>query len=168
MPRTRRTPKKARAKPKEKPDWAPRFFEVLRAERMVTAACKAAEVGRSTVYDRRRNDEAFRETWDAIEQEITDALEREAFRRSTLGVERVIYHKGEEVGREREFSDTLLIFLLKARKPEVYRENVKVVHSGPSGGPIQTKSEVDIASPKVRKHLDAALAASAEAERGAD
>lgn len=35
----------------------------------------------------------------------------------------------------REFSDTLAIFLLKAHKPEKYRERYE--HTGPGGGPIQ-------------------------------
>lgn len=43
-----------------------------------------------------------------------------------------------------------------------------VEHSGPKGGPIQTEHQVDIASPKVREHLNAALEASAEAERDPD
>jgi hypothetical protein len=40
-----------------------------------------------------------------------------------------------------------------------------VEHSGPKGGPIQTEHQVDIAIPTVREHLNAALEASAEAER---
>ena len=37
-----------------------------------------------------------------------------------------VYYKGEVVGHVREFSDTLLMFSLKARRPEVYRESTTV------------------------------------------
>jgi hypothetical protein len=36
-----------------------------------------------------------------------------------------------------KMSDTLLIFLLKARRPEVYRERQQIQHTGPSGGPVE-------------------------------
>jgi hypothetical protein len=36
---------------------------------------------------------------------------------------------------ELEYSDTLLIFLLKGIRPEKYRERFE--HSGPEGGPIE-------------------------------
>lgn len=49
----------------------------------------------------------------------------------------------------REYSDTLAIFLLKAHKPEKYRERHE--HTGPNGGPIQfekiERRIVDPASP---------------------
>lgn len=118
------------------PDWTQRFLDELRTTRMVTAACHSAGVGRSTVYERRGSDPAFAERWAEIDLEITDALEREAFRRAAIGTERGVYYQGEEVAREREFSDTLLIFLLKARKPKTYRENVRLEHTGEDGGPV--------------------------------
>jgi hypothetical protein len=36
----------------------------------------------------------------------------------------------------REYSDTLLMFLLKGLLPERYRDRVKAEISGPAGGPI--------------------------------
>lgn len=101
---------------------------------VVRDACKAAEVGRSTAYDRRAKDPEFRQAWDEIIDATTDTLEREAYRRATLGVEEPIYYKGQEVGKVRRYSDTLLIFLLKGRKPDVYRDRFE--HTGAGGGPI--------------------------------
>ena len=43
---------------------------------------------------------------------------------------KAVYHMGEVVGTEREYSDTLLIFLLKGAMPEKYHENVKLEHDG--------------------------------------
>ena len=53
-------------------------------------------------------------------------LEPEAIRRAVEGVEKPVYQGGELVGYVREYSDTLLIFLLKGGKPHKYRENIKI------------------------------------------
>jgi hypothetical protein len=44
----------------------------------------------------------------------------------------------EDVARKRavESSDTLLIFLLKARKPEMYRDTQRLEHTGVDGTPL--------------------------------
>jgi len=44
----------------------------------------------------------------------------------------------EDVARKRavESSDTLLIFLLKARKPEMYRDTQRLEHTGIDGTPL--------------------------------
>lgn len=120
--RTPRTPKKPR-------DWKPAWLVAFEREGMVSAACRTVGVGRTTVYDA-RSDPEFAQAWDDIEAMTTDRMEREAMRRGMEGFDKAVYHQGEVVGMERQFSDTLLIFMLKARKPETYRENVKVVHAG--------------------------------------
>ncbi len=58
------------------------------------------------------------------------ALEDEARRRAYDGWLEPVFHKGVKVGTVRKFSDTLLIVLLKAHKPEKYRENIKMDVSG--------------------------------------
>ena len=54
-----------------------------------------------------------------------ECLEQEAKRRA-FGVEKDVWYKGERVGTEIEFSDSLLQFLLKAKDPK-YRESRNVV-----------------------------------------
>ena len=99
MPRGRsvRTPEKRK-----------RFFDGFRKAGTVTGACKAAGISRSIAYEWRDKDPAFAEEWQTVEDESTDALEKEAYRRAKNG------------------SDTLLIFLLKGRKPETYRDRYEV------------------------------------------
>jgi hypothetical protein len=95
----------------------------------ITQACAAAKTGRRTHYDWLAAEayaEAFREASDAA----ADALEREARRRALKGVKRAIYYQGERCGYETVYSDVLLIFLLKALRPDTYRDNVKIEHSG--------------------------------------
>lgn len=100
------------------------FLDALREGATVKKACATVQVGRSTMYRERDNDPDFAAEWEDAYDEGADVLEAEAFRRAT------------EMG-----SDTLLIFLLKARRPEKFRDNVKHEHTGRNGGPIQTESK---------------------------
>lgn len=56
----------------------------------------------------------------AVIQGPVSRLAAEAHRRAVEGVEKPVFHKGVEVGSVREYSDTLLMFLLKKWHPEVY------------------------------------------------
>jgi hypothetical protein len=68
-------------------------------------ACEAAKVSRKTVYRHRLNDPAFAAEWDEAQEEACELSE-------AIGIQRA-----------RERSDLLLMFFLKAQKPEVYREH---------------------------------------------
>lgn len=106
--------------------WAPAFLKALADTGVVRAACEAAEVDRATVYKYRDHNEGFRKQWDEALEASTDALEAVARMRATT------------------ISDTLLIFLLKANRPDKYRETRNVEISGPQGGPIrQQLVEID-------------------------
>lgn len=122
-----------------KKGWTEKFLDGFRDRCTVSGACEVAGVDRSTAYRERQRNEEFALAWHDLEQETTDTLEREAFRRAAEGVEEPVYHRGEEVGHVRKYSDTLLIFLLKARKPEMYRETHRFEHSGPNGAPIEKR-----------------------------
>ncbi len=74
--------------------------------------------------------EAYREAFEEAQEMACDAFEYEARRRAIEGVKRFKFHNGKpiidpETGQpyfEYEYSDTLLIFLLKGAMPEKYRE----------------------------------------------
>ncbi len=111
-------------------DWAPRFLKALAATANIKAACEAAKVPRKTVYRRRNSDQVFAEAMaDALDDAVDD-MELEARRRAFEGTEKPVFQGGAEVGRIREYSDTLAIFLLKAHRPEKYRERHEVRHTG--------------------------------------
>jgi hypothetical protein len=133
MTRTTRTPKKAG---KQRRDWKPSWLKAFAETGVVAHACEAAKVGRTTVYEARERDEKFAKAWDDIESATTDEMEREAYRRGVEGVDKPVFQKGECVGHVREFSDTLLIFMLKARKPEKYRETTRHELTGKDGAPL--------------------------------
>lgn len=100
------------------------------------------------MYELRSADEEFSAAWDQAVEDGVQYLEDEARRRATEGVKRVkrTYWKGELIDEHEEtmYSDTLLIFLLKAKRPEVYRERQSVEHSGPGGGPVEVRRYIGV------------------------
>lgn len=93
-----------------KKHWRLKFLDGLRMHGMVTQAALEAGIHRDTAYFERSRDPAFAKEW-------TDALDR--------GVDML-----EDVAKKRAYegSDTLLIFLLKAHRPEKYRETTKNIN----------------------------------------
>lgn len=77
--------------------------------------------------------QAYREAFEEAKLEAAELLEAEARRRAVEGTVRPVFYQGEEVGGIREYSDTLLIFLLKGALPEKYAERTKTEHSGNVG-----------------------------------
>jgi hypothetical protein len=113
------------------------FLEALATGASITAAARAAGVDRRTPYKWRDGHAAFDEAWVSHLEAGTDALEDEARRRAHDGVKRPIYHAGKRVGFVTEHSDQLMMFILRARRPEKYRERQTIEHSGPDGEPIR-------------------------------
>lgn len=106
------------------------FLDKLREGASVTAAAQCAGIGRATAYRWAKEDEAFAADWQDAYESGTDALEDEARRRAYEGIDKPIYYKGERVDTIKEYSDTLLAMQLNARRPEKYRTNHKVEHTG--------------------------------------
>lgn len=96
-------------------DWRHEFIKAFRAYGIVTLAAKQARRGRTSIYEERKKNEEFAEAWAEAENIATDILEAQAITRAT-------HHEKP--------SDTLLIFLLKARRPEKFREQFKLDHAG--------------------------------------
>ncbi len=127
-----------------------RFLAHFREFGNVTAACRAAGIKRrGTIYEWQEHDEAFATAFREAELEATDLLEAEARRRAVEGVrtEMPVLYRGRVIQTviETKYSDTLLIFLLKARAPERFRDNVRLEHTGANGGPIRTAEENPVA-----------------------
>lgn len=93
-------------------------------------ACRKAKIGRTTAYKVRDDDADFAAAWDIALEDAADMMEEEVHRRAVEGVLRPVYQGGKKVGSVREYSDTLLIFRLKAVRPEKYRERTEVRHRG--------------------------------------
>ena len=129
----------------------------------VSRACEAVDISRMTAYEWRDEDADFEADWDRAKKLGLDALEDEATRRAFEGVDKPIVYQGEVTGTMKEYSDTLLVFLLKGGKPDKYRERTSAEISGPGGGPVQL-SDTERAA-RIASLL--ALAAKRKAEDGA-
>src|SRR5579863_6501592 len=97
------------------PETRQRFCSILADGGSVTSAAQAIDVSRAALYKARDADPEFAAAWDEAIESGTDALEDEAVRRA------------------KNSSDTLLIFLLKARRPERFKDRVATEHSGAVG-----------------------------------
>lgn len=134
------------------------FLAAYSVASTVSAAADAARIDRKLHYAWMKEDPTYPERFELAHEEGTQALEAEARRRALQGMRRFKFHKGELIkvpllddeghpvsdddGKpvmvpyfEEERSDLLLIFLLKASRPEVYRDHFKgeIQHSGQLG-----------------------------------
>lgn len=114
--------------PKLTPRKKERFIQRLTETGNVTAAADFADIPRMYCYDMRKAQPEFAAQWDDALLAYANKLEAEADRRAYEGVDQPVYQGGELVGTKRVYSDTLLIFRLKALRPEVYRERQDVRH----------------------------------------
>lgn len=106
MPKTKPRPSASRANLTAKAT----FLAQLKMGATVSAAAKAADRNRRTVYDWRDQDAEFRAAWDDAIKESVEVLEDEVRRRA--------------LDPEDKQSYILLMFLLKKHDP-TYRENYK-------------------------------------------
>jgi len=115
-------------------DWKVKFIARLRESGNVKVACAAARISRWTAYRNREADADFAQQWTDALEDAADVMEKEAWRRAVKGVEKPVFGRvfDEEVGTttgivgvERQYSDVLLIFLLKGARPDKFKDRVK-------------------------------------------
>lgn len=112
------------------------FCAALAETAQVSKACKAVGIARQTAYEWRDNDPDFAEAWDKAKAIGMTALEDEAARRAYAGVATPVFHNGVECGTVQKYSDTLMIFLLKAHDPK-YREQQRLDLGNADGKPFE-------------------------------
>lgn len=115
-----------------------RFLERLAAGMSVQAAADT-DAFKRRLYRLRAKDETFATEWATAYEEGSDALEAEAQRRAMEGVPRRQFKDGELVREEIVYSDMLLVKLLGARRPSVFKDNAKLEVTGKNDGPIQVE-----------------------------
>lgn len=137
----RKRPVKSRATTKTtkpKRDARDVFLDHLRKTSNISEAARVAVLDRTTVYRWRSEDPGFAAAWDDAIDEATDALEAEARRRAVDGHEEYVVSMGQivldpntgEPLKQKRFSDSLTALLLRAHRPEKYRERHDVKQSG--------------------------------------
>ncbi|SNR92044.1 hypothetical protein SAMN06269173_11171 [Hymenobacter mucosus] len=123
--------------------WRRAFLAVLADCANVSKAARAAEVNRQYCYECRANDPSFAEEWDNALEEATDKLEERAWTRAnfadvqykfTKTGEPILHPITGEPYYEHVGSDTVLITLLKAHRPDKYKDRKEV--TGKDGAPL--------------------------------
>jgi hypothetical protein len=112
------------------------FLAALAQTGIKTQACEIAGITYRRV-DRWREEEDFALLYDQAMEESCDTLESEA-RRRALGFQAktVTVTTGDDGNvsvtekTEQKVSDSLLMFLLKGRRPKVFQDRVSATHSG--------------------------------------
>jgi hypothetical protein len=112
-----------------------RFLRALAETGIVSIAVEIAGTSRTRVYELRKRDAAFAKAWEDAEEKAADALEAEAWRRAVAGVQKPLVSAGKVVRDDdgqplaiRRYSDTLMLALLKARRPERFKDRAVVEH----------------------------------------
>ena len=87
----------------------------------VSRAAEATGINRSNHYIWMKDEGSdYPERFNAANERAIDKFEAELIRRGVEGYDKPVFQGGREVGTVREYSDTLLIFLMKGRHPERY------------------------------------------------
>lgn len=109
------------------------FIKTLAETGVVSVAAAAAGWPASTAYSLRKSNAEFKTMWDNAMEFSTDSLELEARRRGQLGVRKPVYQQGRLVGYQQEYSDPLLIMLLKAHRRDKFGDQQKMEHDVKGG-----------------------------------
>lgn len=104
-PHSSRAPARTRARIER---WRQAFINALARIPSVAAAARAAGISRTQAYEHRDRDEAFAAAWDDALNQSIDVLEGNAYIRAIRG------------------DSQLTMFMLKAHRPERYRETLQV------------------------------------------
>lgn len=100
-----------------------KFLEAYAKLGNVAEACRELGLPRRTIYFWQGRDRAFKKAYDDAQEEAVEALEFEARKRAKDGWLEPVFFGGKPIGGVRKYSDLLLIFLLKAARPEKYRDS---------------------------------------------
>lgn len=119
--KAKRTPPDVTRKKGRKRDWTGAFLTAFKQIGILGPAATHAGVSRWAVRKRVIRDPAFAQRYNEAMEESTERLEAVAFARAS---------------RTEEPSDILLMFLLKGRKPNVYRDNWRVEHAAAEGSAV--------------------------------
>jgi len=122
------------------------FLKALSLGSTAKNAAAEAGVGLRTLYRMRRADPLLAARWQAAlatpDDAPTDVLELEAQRRAVTGTEKPVFRGGAIVGHTTDYSDAMLMFLLKAKYPEKY-DRTKAANTKAAN--IKTDADADSA-----------------------
>ena len=100
-----------------------RVLELIAEGFTTNHAAKEVGISRMSIYRLRDKSPKFAAKLAAAIESGTDRMEDEMLRRAVDGTQKPVFHQGMICGHIQEYSDTLLIFMLKARRPAKFRDN---------------------------------------------
>jgi hypothetical protein len=112
------------------------FLRIYALTGRLGEAAKAAGVHRCTHYRRLASDPLYQKAFRDAEERAGQELQDEAVRRAMEGVKRPMMYQGMPVKLGRrilyhtQYSDMLLLALLKRFRPALYRDHVVSEHTG--------------------------------------
>lgn len=112
------------------------FLDALARSGVIGTACRAAGITRPTAWRWRKDDALFDAAFLDAMADASDELEQEARRRAYEGVStEKIVGTGDNARTivETRYSDTLMLALLKAKKPDEFADRSKTEFSNPDG-----------------------------------
>lgn len=132
-PKSKRAPKTANVTAQRRNGKQTAFLMALAGGLTVTDASAVAGINPKTQRRWREASKKFASEFEIALGSGSAAIATEALRRATVGVERPQFYQGRPVidpktGEQivfREYSDTLLMFLLKSREPATYDDRVR-------------------------------------------
>ena len=118
------------------PELKEAFVDLLGNLPNITACCRLLGVSVERIRVARKNDPKFEEAIKNAMEEGYDMLEEEARRRAVDGTLKPVFFQGIECGKVREYSDQLLITLLKANRPKKFNPGVDVKFGAKDGDKV--------------------------------
>lgn len=116
-----------------------RFLAAFGACSSVIQAARWAKISRNAHYNWMKDDPTYPDRFREAEKKAARSLEDEAVRRAHQGLRKAIFYKGKIVGWETEYSDMLMLALLKAGQPDKFIEKRAIEHQGQGGGPLEIR-----------------------------
>lgn len=109
----------------------------------VSKASRAIKISRNTAYDHKKIDADFSQAWENVIDAVADAMEEELHRRAVKGYQEPVFYKGEMIAKVRKFSDRLLEFGLKGKRPDVYRDRIDINNHHAGSLDVNIQSTID-------------------------
>lgn len=112
-----------------------RYLNALRETKgLERKAATMAGIPFAEIRKEREISDEFREMEQDVRANIVEDIRAEVIRRGVNGVDKSVYYKGEVVGVEKQYSDSLLLALAKAHDPMFIEKKALV---NPDGGPLK-------------------------------
>lgn len=124
-----------------KTGWQERFLQALADIPNVTYAAEKARITVQTAYRHRNKNPVFAAQWQQAAMDGVEKLEKAAWQRARDGVARGVWMRDAK-GRIRkvetvyDYPESLTMFLLRAHKPDTYKEKLQTEITGAGGAPI--------------------------------